>query len=172
MGMLELSLFVSMNTFLFLPVFKTFSIQNKRGLMTAPSSGNCVLITGDLALDWHIINQAQNQGDSIGWNRNLWTRACSQIGGAGLLADLIKHSTTLDPQLQSTTFLTPNISDQPFHPCQDQFHNAYAFGLHSQRESNPFGVCHSSLGWTRSKVMSRMAQCPSPSKAPRRPIYS
>ncbi len=94
--------------------------------MTAPSSGNCVLITGDLALDWHIINQAQNQGDSIGWNRNMWTRACSQIGGAGLLADLIKHSTTLDPQLQSTTFLSPNISDQPFHPCQDQFHNAYA----------------------------------------------
>ncbi|MBG0788231.1 MAG: ATPase, partial [Anaerolineaceae bacterium] len=89
-------------------------------------SGNCVLITGDLALDWHIINQEQNQGDSIGWNRNLWTRACSQIGGAGLLADLIIQSTALDPELQSTTFLTPNFPDQPFHPCQDQFHNAYA----------------------------------------------
>lgn len=94
--------------------------------MTAPSFGNCILITGDLTLDWHILNRAQSQGESIGWNKKLWTRACSQIGGAGLLAELIEKTTAQEPQPESARFITPDFPNRTFHPCQDQFHNSYA----------------------------------------------
>jgi len=94
--------------------------------MAAPSSGSCILITGDLTLDWHILNRLNNQGNSIGWNRKPWTRACSQIGGAGLLANLIEQTASLNPHIQDAQFLSPKFPNTTFHPCQDQFHNSYA----------------------------------------------
>ena len=94
--------------------------------MTTSSSGNVSLITGDLTLDWHILNQYHHQGNKVGWNSKLWTRACSQIGGAGLLADLIERTATLDSSIENAQFLSPDFPNKQFHPCQDQFHNSYA----------------------------------------------
>ena len=94
--------------------------------MSPINSQLSVLITGDLTLDWHIVNKDPDGGTGLGWNTQLWTRACSQMGGAGLLANLVEKITSSDANLSAINVIKPDFPTGNLHPCQGKFHNSYA----------------------------------------------
>lgn len=46
-------------------------------------------VTGDVTMDWHLVNRQQWMNSQRGWTQADWTCACWQRGEAALFADLI-----------------------------------------------------------------------------------
>jgi hypothetical protein len=94
--------------------------------LNTPNLDLSVNIAGDVTIDWHILNQNQDNSDGAGWNPNIWTRACGQPGGAMLLANLVEAiSEKLIPYQRKITFQKPFIPSY-FQPKDRTFHHSYA----------------------------------------------
>ncbi|MCB2210388.1 ATPase [bacterium] len=94
--------------------------------MAEQKAQRSVVISGDVTLDWHIVNRSHDSSPTPGWNPTLWTRACSQIGGAGMLANLVETITRTDPELGAFTIIKPSIPTSEMHPCLPACHHSYA----------------------------------------------
>ncbi len=95
-----------------------------------------ILIAGDVTIDWNIAHKGQpGDGAFQTWNRNSWTQAYWQPGGAALLADLVEAvaqassiKTLAKLKILSSTKPTGRVS-----PNDTQYHHSYS--LWSQYKS-------------------------------------
>ncbi|MFO7742597.1 MAG: RyR domain-containing protein [Anaerolineae bacterium] len=101
-------------------------------MTTTQSAAGPIVVTGDVTMDWHIVNR-QHSGDTEAvWNQADWTSASWQRGGAALLADLIEVLVADLGQKSPTQYPGPSIVLQtaaptsPVHPDDRRFHHAYA----------------------------------------------
>ena len=98
----------------------------KEKIMGLRNDSLSIMISGDVTLDWHILNQNIDNVDGIGWDPNLWTRVCGQPGGAVLLADLVEMTAEkLKPQVGQIKINKPSIHPR-FHPDDHHYHHSYA----------------------------------------------
>jgi hypothetical protein len=127
--------------------------------MAEQKAQRSVVVSGDVTLDWHIVNRSPDSAPTPGWNPRLWTRACSQIGGAGMLANLVETIAKTDPALDTLPIIKPDIPSSDMHPCLPACHHSYALwsefkgvwrveqflGLDTQTKTDPAATLRDTL---------------------------
>lgn len=95
---------------------------------SAEASARRIVVTGDVTMDWHIVNRQYERERRPAWNQAGWTRACWQRGGAALLADLIEVVAEGLHQngVSDYSVLQTDAPRSPVHPNDPRFSHAYA----------------------------------------------
>lgn len=116
------------------------------------TTSGTVVITGDVTMDWHIVDKQRWSESETVWNLANWTRACWQRGGAALLADLIEvvAGNLRRKGRGDYTVLQTDAPHRRVHPGDRRFHHAYALWALFQREGELVWRVEEYLGLDRS----------------------
>jgi len=94
--------------------------------MSEAKNSVSIIATGDVTIDWHILNQNYDSVNKAGWDQYRWTRACGQQGGAALLANLVeKIANQVSPEVGEIRLNKPSVP-KIMNPQNHYFHHSYA----------------------------------------------
>lgn len=94
--------------------------------MTSSINPKEIVITGDIALDWHIVNLLDKH-NTFSWNGALPSRICWQFGGVLLLSDLVEEIIKIQNSIDTPwTLHRVKVPKDGIDPDDDRFTNTYA----------------------------------------------
>lgn len=114
-----------------------------------------IVVAGDVTVDWNIARARAHLGESTPyeyiWGSDIATRACSQPGGAALLAELLHAlcDNTTSPSKQSYRVVSPTIPQEALNnPSHSQYTRSYSvWSAYPQRIGDKNIVWRASEFW-------------------------